>query len=141
MMQEREQHPGVWFPRRVVAVGRLPPGVVWSRYTRPAAWPTWAPHIRSVDYPFDTVEPGATGSVVGVAGARATFRVTAVDPDARRWSWCVRYGPLRLRFDHGVDPHPRGCAAWMTTDAAWPVAAGYAPIASWALARLVTSAV
>ncbi|MGL5818307.1 MAG: SRPBCC family protein [Phycicoccus sp.] len=132
------RHPSVSFPRRLLAIGRLHPDAAWARYTRPAAWSGWAPHIRSVDHPLDTVAPGTTGTVHGVAGARATFQVTAVDHDARRWSWRVRSGPLHLAFEHGVDPHPGGCAAWMVTDAAWPVALGYAPLASWALGRLVT---
>lgn len=132
------RHPGGSFPRRLVAIGRLHPDTAWARYTRPAAWPTWAPHIRAVDHPLDVVEPGATGVVHGPPGITATFVVDAVDHEARRWTWTVRSGPLRLSFDHGVDPHPVGCAAWMSTDAAWPLALGYAPLASWALGRLVT---
>ncbi|MGL5852141.1 MAG: SRPBCC family protein [Phycicoccus sp.] len=130
--------PDASFPRRLVAIGRLHPDVVWARYTRPSAWSTWAPHIRSVDYPLDTIAAGTAGRVHGPPGVTADFRIDEVDPDARRWSWSVRSGPLRLRFDHGADPHPHGCSAWMTTDAAWPLVLGYAPLASWALGRLVT---
>ncbi|MGL5865752.1 MAG: hypothetical protein ACRCYX_07745 [Dermatophilaceae bacterium] len=132
------RHPGASFPRHVLAIGRLQPDTAWARYTRPAAWPGWAPHLRSVDYPFDGIVAGTAGRVHGPPGVTADFDIDEVDVEGRRWSWTVRSGPLQLRFEHGVDPHPQGCSAWMTTDAPWPVALGYAPLASWALGRLVT---
>jgi hypothetical protein len=76
----------------------------------------------------------------------AVFRIDAVDHEARTWSWSVRSGPLRLSFDHGVDPaeaDPRradSSTAWLVTRALWPVAVGYAPLAKLALDRLVTPA-
>jgi hypothetical protein len=124
--------------------GAAAPHEVWARYTRPALWPTWSPHLREVDYPDAVVRPGTTGRVTGVGGVVAHFRVDAVDHEARTWSWSVRSGPLRLSFDHGVDAVPAGAepaggsTAWLVTRALWPVALGYAPLARLALHRLVT---
>jgi hypothetical protein len=73
----------------------------------------------------------------------AVFRIDAVDHETRRWSWSVRSGPLRVRFEHGVDPAepgmepPLGSTAWLVTHAWWPVVVGYAPVARWSLQRLV----
>lgn len=129
---------------RLSATGDLDPEAVWGRYTQPMWWPVWAPHLREVDYPDAVVRPGTTGRVTGVGGVVAVFRVDAVDHDARRWTWSVRSGPLRLSFDHGVDAaepgsgHPNGSTVWLVTRALWPVAVGYAPVARIALGRLVT---
>ncbi|MHA6524741.1 SRPBCC family protein [Tessaracoccus sp. G1721] len=128
---------------RLRARGPLPVDEVWQRYTQPAWWPRWAPHLREVDYPAPVVTPGTTGRVRGVGGVVAHFRIDAVDEAARTWSWSVTSGPLRLSFEHGVDAAPPGSgevsSAWLVVHAAWPVALGYAPIARHALRRLVTS--
>ena len=130
---------------RISATGPLDPETVWERYTQPAWWPVWSPHLREVDYPDAVVRPGTTGRVTGVGGVVAVFRIDAVDHEARRWVWSVRSGPLRVRFEHGVDvadaasEHPGGSTAWLVTHALWPVAVGYAPVARFALGRLVTA--
>jgi hypothetical protein len=123
---------------RLDATGHLDPDAVWARYAQPARWPSWAPHLREVDYPHRLVEPGTTGRVTGVGGVVAVFRVDAVDEGRRTWSWSVRSGPLRVSFEHGVDPAGEGSTAWLVTRALWPVVAGYAPLARWSLQRLVT---
>jgi hypothetical protein len=127
---------------RLSATGPVHPDEVWDRYTRPARWPGWSPHLREVDYPQAVVQPGTTGRVTGVGGLVAVFRIDAVDHEARTWSWSVRSGPLRLSFDHGVEPAEgdSGSTAWLVTHALWPVAVGYAPLARLALGRLVTPA-
>lgn len=123
---------------RLSADGLLDPDTVWARYTEPARWSSWAPHISAVDYGRRVVEPGATGRVTGVAGVVAVFRVESVDHEARTWSWSTRSGPLRVSFDHGVEPAGPGTRAWVVIHALWPVAVGYAPVARWSLERLVT---
>ena len=123
---------------RLSADGALDPDAVWSRYTEPTRWSSWAPHLRAVDYPHRVIEPGTTGRVTGVGGVVAVFRVEAVDHEARTWSWSTRTGPLRVSFDHGVAAVGGGSRAWLVTHAPWPVAVGYAPVARWALERLVT---
>jgi hypothetical protein len=129
---------------RVAATGPLDIGTAWERYTHPGWWPVWSPHLREVDYPDAVVSPGTSGRATGVGGVVAVFRVDAVDHEARTWSWSVRSGPLRVRFEHGVDPaaepgseHPLGSTAWLVTHGLWPVALGYAPVARWSLQRLV----
>ena len=123
---------------RVAASGRAPAGEVWDRYTRPALWPGWAPHLRRVDYGHDVVRAGTAGRVVGVGGVVATFRIDDVDPATHRWAWSVRTGPLRVRFEHGVDVDAGGTTtAWVVTHGLAPVAVGYAPLARWAMTRLV----
>ena len=125
-------------PLRLSATGALDPDAVWSRYSEPGRWSSWAPHISAVDYPHRVIEPGTTGRVSGVGGVIAVFRIEHVDAGTRRWSWSVRTGPLRVGFDHGVDEAPDGSRAWLVTLAPWPVAVGYAPVARWSLQRLVT---
>jgi len=146
---------------RLSATGAAHPDEVWDRYTRPARWSRWSPHLREVDYPDAVIRPGTTGRVTGVGGVVAVFRIDAVDHEARTWSWSVRSGPLRVSFDHGVDAagaeppgtdragadragadsgHVGGSTAWLVTHAPWPVAVGYAPLARLALGRLVAPA-
>lgn len=127
----------------VSATGPLAPADAWDRYTRPARWPGWSPHLREVDYPHPTIRPGTTGRVTGVGGVVAVFRIDEVDDVAMTWSWSVRSGPLRVRFEHGIDPvadgseHAGGSRGWLVMHAPWPVALGYAPLARWSLGRLV----
>ena len=129
---------------RIAATGPLDPETVWQHYTEPVWWPAWAPHLREVDSPDAVVRPGTTGRVTGVGGVVAVFHIDTVDHESRTWSWSVRSGPLRVRFEHGVDPaphgseHPLGSTAWLVMHALWPVVAGYAPVARWSLGRLVT---
>lgn len=88
---------------RIQATGPLGPEHAWARYTEPRRWSEWAPQIREVDYPHAVIRPGSTGRVTGPAGVVAVFRIDAVDHEARVWAWSVRSGPLRLRFEHGVE--------------------------------------
>lgn len=128
---------------RVGATGPRTPEDVWDRYTRPAAWSTWAPHIREVDYPHATIRPGTTGRVTGIGGVVAVFRIDTVDEESRRWTWRARSGPVRLTFEHGVDPAPTasvtpaGSTAWIVAHGPRPLVLGYAPVARWSLGRLV----
>ena len=108
-----------------------------SRYAEPARWPDWAPQINRVDASADRIAPGVTGRVVGPVGIAVHFVIDAVDEAARRWSWTVHRGPLRVRLQHGVRARPTGCATWLTIDAPLPVVLGYAPLARFALGRLV----
>ena len=131
---------------RVSATGDLPPEHAWARYTQPRRWPEWAPQVREVDYPHEVVRAGTHGRVRGPGGLVAVFTVDAVDPAARTWSWSVRSGPLRVSFDHGVEPvggaggpgaAGGGSTAWAVVRGPWPVVVGYVPVARWALGRLV----
>jgi hypothetical protein len=129
----------------VSATGPASAAAVWTRYVSPGIWPSWAPHIHAADYPHQTVRPATKGQLRGPGGVRLDFRVDAVDEAASRWSWTVsrrvpmsRLGfPARVRMDHGVEPHAGGSRAWVQIHLPAPVAGLYAPIARFALSRLV----
>ena len=57
---------------RQSATGPVDPDEVWVRYTQPARWPGWSPHLREVDYPDAVVRPGTTGRVTGIGGVVAS---------------------------------------------------------------------
>lgn len=128
---------------RLSASGPLPVDEVWKRYTRPEWWTRWAPHLRHVDYREPVVTPGTTGRVSGVGGVVAHFSIVAVDEAAKTWAWNVRFGPLRLPFEHGVDVAASGSkhasTAWLVVRGPWPVLLAYAPVARYSLGRLVTA--
>ena len=71
---------------------------------------------------------------------RVRFRVLAVDPAARVWTWQASAGPVVLRLHHGVAPDPAGSGRTRTTlrvTGPAPVVLAYAPVARLALRRLV----
>ena len=127
---------------RLSARGPLPVNEVWERYTQPVWWPQWAPHLREVQYHEPVVKAGNTGRVTGVGGVVAAFRIETVEEPARTWAWSVRWGPLRVHFEHGVNIASSGSdqvsEAWLIMTAPWPVILGYAPIARFSLGRLVS---
>lgn len=123
--------------RALRAVGAASPETAWLRYLHLSNWSQWAPQIRGVDAPADRLIPGLTGSVRGPLGVRVPFVVLTVDEAGRNWSWCVRVGPAQLRLHHGVQPHPRGSATSLRVDGPAPLVLAYAPIAWFALTRLV----
>jgi hypothetical protein len=119
------------------ATGAADAGPAWQRYEEIARWTDWAPQIRRVDCAADRIAAGVTGRVVGLAGFGVDFVIEAVDRDARTWSWRVRVGPVSLSLTHGVEQLPSGCRTWLRVSGPLPVVAGYAPVAAWALRRLV----
>ena len=131
---------------RLSATGPASPDEVWYRYTRPALWPTWSPHLREVDYPDAVMHPGHDRP--GHRGGRRRRGVPhrRGRPQVRTWSWSVRSGPLRVSLRPRRRPggpasgSVAGSTAWLVTHALWPVAVGYAPLARLALDRLVTPA-
>ena len=107
--------------------------MIWERYATIALWRSWAPHIRRVEASAERIAPGVTGSVYGPAGVRARFCIDAVD-EPRSWSWAASVGPLRLVLAHGIEADGR---TTLRMRGPAPIVLGYAPIARWALARLV----
>ena len=123
----------------VRAQGPASPPTVWEAYADPQRWPQWAPHIRRVDA-IGRLRPGLTGqvfSLVPLVAPPVSFTVTDVDARARRWSWNTVLGPLRVSFDHGVDPDETGSRTWLTMHGPLPLLLIYAPLARLALHRLV----
>jgi hypothetical protein len=109
---------------------------VWEAYADPQRWPEWAPHIRRVEA-IGRLRPGLEGQVWSIVPAPVSFEVTDVDAKRRRWSWLAAFGPVRMRFDHGVDELDTGSGTWLTMHGPLPLLMIYAPLARLALRRLV----
>jgi hypothetical protein len=122
----------------MAATGPVAAPAAWDRYVQLDRWPTWSPQLRRVEPAGAVLTAGMTGRVHGPLGASARFTVTAVDVDARTWHWEVRRGPLRLRLEHGVQPAGAGSLTWLVLWGPAPVLLGYAPLAAYALHRLVS---
>ena len=119
------------------ATGPVPAAEAWRRYARLELWPTWSPQLRRTE-PGGVLTPGLTGRVYGPLGVHADFTVDRVDVPARCWAWTVRRGPLTVRLTHGVRSTTAGSRTWLLLDGPAPVVLGYAPLARYALHRLVT---
>ena len=119
------------------ATGPLPPAEVWERYRLLDRWPDWAPQITGVDCPQRELTAGARGRVRGL-GVPLPFTIDSVDPAHRSWSWTVGVGPVRMRLHHWVAAGPDGgTTTGLRTTGPAPVVIAYAPLARWALHRLV----
>lgn len=124
--------------RRLSAEGAAPAGVAWERYAVIAAWPTWSPQIRRVEADAERIARGVTGTVHVPGGLRLRFTITDVDPVARRWSWLVRLGPVRMDLHHDVRAVPGGgSATGLVVEGPTALVTAYAPLAWLALRELV----
>lgn len=125
------------------AHGAAPVTLAWERYADPALWSTWAPQIQRVETTMDRLRAGGTGTVRAGLLPRPTlgvaFRVLSVDESAREWAWQARFGPLRLRLEHGVTAHLTGSSTWLRVHGPLPVILAYALVARMALTRLVAA--
>ena len=130
---------------RIQASGPRPVDDTWEQYTRAAAWPEWAPQIRSVRGVTGRIAAGDHGVVHGPFPFRVPFTIVSVHPASRRWTWRVGVGPLSVVLDHGVDSQVDGEApgttggstAWADVHAPRLLVRAYAPLARLALRRLV----
>lgn len=122
----------------ITAAGPVPADEAWDRYARPDRWAQWAPQIRGVTVSAPRIAAGVTGTMHGPLGVSADFRINSVDEDARRWAWTVRRWPLTVKLQHGVRATPTGSSTWLVIDAPLAVAFAYAPLARYALQRLVS---
>jgi hypothetical protein len=124
--------------RTLTATGTANEAVAWRRYVEPALWPSWSPQIARVDTADAVIRTGTTGRVVSVVGLAVDFTVTSVDEVRHRWSWTARAFGVELALEHLVTPTDDGgsrTAVRVTGPA--PVVLAYAPLATWALRRLV----
>lgn len=125
--------------RNVAVVGTVAAADAWERYAVVSRWPSWAPPISRVTASADRLQPGMTGVVIGPLGLRVEFVVDTVDESARRWTWRVRSGPLRLALEHEVLASPTGgCTATLTVDGPAVAVLLYPEVARVALRRLVS---
>lgn len=122
----------------LAATGPVPAPEAWDRYARPDRWPTWSPQLSRVEPAGAVLAAGLSGRVFAPLGVSARFTVTAVDDAARTWRWEVRRGPVRVRLEHGVQAAGDGSLTWLVLWGPAPVLLGYAPLAAYALHRLVT---
>jgi uncharacterized protein YndB with AHSA1/START domain len=122
---------------RVAVRGDAEPDEVWDRFTTPARWSSWAPHIRAVTCADARVVTGTRGHVHGPMGLRLPFVVDAVDHPGRTWTWTVGRA-IRVTMVHGVEHADGGSRAWARLPALLGVP--YLPLLRWALARLVRGA-
>lgn len=126
------------------ATGPVPVDVAWERYADPSQWSQWSPQIRTVETDAARLDAGMRGVVRPVAGPGIRFRVIDVGRvgDELFWAWVV-LPPLlpTLGLRHGVRSIDReGRRLTETTlDMAGPLplVLAYAPLALWALHRLV----
>jgi len=121
------------------AAGPADPDLVWQRYLRPALWSQFSPQIRRVECADPELRAGSRGRVHGPPGLAVDFLVSEVDVEARTWAWQVRVLLLgvRLRLRHGVLCARPGTSTWLLVSGPAPVVLAYAPLARWALGRLV----
>ncbi|MGI8679537.1 MAG: SRPBCC family protein [Jatrophihabitans sp.] len=123
----------------VGAAGRLTVEEAWERYANIGLWSDWAPQLSRVEASGERLGFGVTGRLFGPFGAPvADFVVGAVDEDAHRWSWTVRRWPITLQLEHVVTKQGGGASTALRIEGPLPVIVGYAPIARFALQRLVS---
>ena len=85
-----------------------PRDVVWARLARPASWPSWAKHIKSVDVePEGLVTAGTAGVVRLRNGVRSRFVVSTFS-DGERWLWTGSFLWLRIDYDHVLEAVSEG---------------------------------
>ena len=124
------------------AAGTAPAALAWERYADPGLWSTWSPQIQRVDTPMTRLTAGARGTVRAGLLPRPTvpvpFEVLEVDEAARRWSWRAHLGPVVLHLEHGVEGDTTSSSTWLRVAGPLPVVLGYAPLARFALGRLVS---
>jgi len=123
--------------RRMAVCGPVSPQVSWDRYVVLARWSSWAPQISGVDADAERLQPGLTGRVRTSVGLKVPFVITDVDAAAMTWSWIVGAGPVRHTLHHAIAPRGSGTRATLAIEGAAPLVTAYAPLAWWALRRLV----
>jgi hypothetical protein len=128
--------------RTYAAASTGSPAAAWDLFARPAAWPTWAPHVRGAWGLGDPeVRRGAIGfaRLLGVVPVPA--RIVAKTP-GRSWAW--RVGEV-VELVHRVEPADGG-GCTVSTDLIAPPAiedalhVAYGPVISWTMRRLAERA-
>lgn len=122
---------------RLAVAGAAATSIAWQRYARLELWPTWAPHLTAVISEHSTLASGIAGIVRGPGPLSARFQVGHVDPPAMTWDWWVRSGPLTMYLIHGLRGEQGGTVADLELRGPFPLVQAYAPVARWALERLV----
>ena len=116
-----------------------PAPATWSLLARPAAWPSWAPHLRGA---WGLGTPEVRAGATGAARLLGVFPVPAriVGKRAGR-SWTWRVAPGLVEMDHRVEPRAGGGSV-VAIDLRAPapleaaLAAAYGPVIQATLDRL-----
>jgi hypothetical protein len=103
---------------------------VWDLVSLLRHWPEWGTSIRSVHSAAERVDPGVSGTVETVVGARLPFTITDVDP-GRSWTWNVAGLPATGHHVTAVDEN----SSRLVFTVAWPLAP-YAVVLRHALRRV-----
>jgi hypothetical protein len=109
----------------------------WARYLEPRRWPDWSPQITRVDATAERIAAGVTGRVHGPVGVSIDFVIERVDESAHTWTWRVHRGPVTLRLHHAVVATEGGSMTSLGIEGPLPIVLAYAPLARFALTRLV----
>jgi len=123
--------------RRLEARGPAPVDQAWRRYTEIPLWSTWAPQISRVQASSNQLASGVDGTVYVLGLLPIPFTVTSVCAEARNWSWLVRIGPVELHLRHAVEADGAGSRTTLDIEGPAVVVIAYAPVARFALGRLV----
>jgi len=76
----------------------------WKVLADLESWPSWAPHIRSVEKsPPGPLGPDTRGALVLSTGIRSTFRMTEFVP-GRSWIWVGPFLGSEIRYGHEFTP-------------------------------------
>ena len=118
------------------ARGPAPVDQAWRRYAEIPLWSTWAPQISGCR-PAAINWPSRGGTVYVSACCPSRSRVTDARAEARTWSWLVRIGPVELNLRHAVEADGAGSRTTLDIEGPAVVVIAYAPVARFALGRLV----
>jgi polyketide cyclase/dehydrase/lipid transport protein len=72
----------------------------WAHLTRVQDWPSWAPHIKSIQLiPAGELGPASTGLIHLNNGIKSAFQMSEFDPP-RHWKWVGKFLWLTIEYDH-----------------------------------------
>ena len=113
------------------------PAAAWALFSRPAAWASWAPHVRGAwGLGEGEVRAGDRGAARLLGAVPVPVEITRVDAP-RSWTW--RVGAL-VEMEHRVQPRGGGCTVAIDLRAPAPLeaalAVAYGPVISLTLKRL-----
>jgi Polyketide cyclase / dehydrase and lipid transport len=129
--------------RTWTATSTAPPEAAWPLLSRPAAWPTWAPHLGGAwRLGSPEVRLGAVGAARLAGVIPVPARIVGKQP-GRSWTWRVGLGLVEMV--HRVEPRADGGSTVAIDVLAPPpvekaLAAAYGPIIQATLERLARKA-
>jgi hypothetical protein len=81
----------------------VPLEAAWHCLADVEGWPSWAPHIRSVELdPPGSLRPRTRAVFRLRTAPTSAFAMVAFEPPVR-WQWAGRVAGLRVTYDHRLD--------------------------------------